>query len=84
MNQNMKNKISLFLTILIISLFIIPQITLASWWNPGTWNIWEIFNRKSEVNIEQATTATSTLFKQIESTAKRADGTEEQEKNRSC
>lgn len=76
----MKNKISLFLTILIISLFIIPQITLASWWNPGTWNIWEIFNRKSEVNIEQATTATSTLFKQIESTAKRADGTEEQEK----
>ncbi|MEK7463032.1 MAG: hypothetical protein AAB621_01550 [Patescibacteria group bacterium] len=53
----MKNKISLTVAIFIASLFIIPQITFAAWWNPGTW---KIFNRKVEVKIEQKIIATST------------------------
>ena len=35
--QNMNKKISLLLAIFVTSLFVIPQVTLAAWWNPGTW-----------------------------------------------
>src|SRR3989338_3206400 len=56
----MKNKTILTITILAISLFIIPQMTFASWWKPNTW---KIFNRKSEVKTEQKIIATSTLNK---------------------
>lgn len=53
----MKNKTFLSIAVFAVSLFIIPQITFAAWWNPGTW---KIFNRKSEVKIERAMIATST------------------------
>lgn len=33
----MKNKTSLFLVIFVASLFVIPEITLAAWWNPVSW-----------------------------------------------
>ncbi|MEK6858111.1 MAG: hypothetical protein AABX39_05985, partial [Nanoarchaeota archaeon] len=43
------------LVIFVASLFIVPQVTFAAWWNPGTW---KIFNRKSI--IKQTIVATST------------------------
>lgn len=47
---------------------IVPQIALASWWNPVTWSIWHIFEKNPKqveaVNIDNrnaTTTATSTV-----------------------
>lgn len=35
-----------FLIILLVVSFVVPQIALASWWNPFSWNIWnKIFHR---------------------------------------
>lgn len=65
--NNMKNKTFLSIAIFTASLFIIPQITFASWWNPGTW---KIFNKKSEVKIERAMIATSTPDNRIARTEK--------------
>jgi len=42
MNKFMKKYYKLFVALLLISL-IVPQITLAAWWNPFSWNIWKIF-----------------------------------------
>lgn len=33
----MKNKISPFLVIFVASLFIVPQVSFAAWWNPVSW-----------------------------------------------
>ena len=63
----MKNKTVLTIAIFAISLFIIPQMTFASWWKPNTW---KIFNRKSEVKIEQKIIATSTPNNVISQTKK--------------
>lgn len=53
----MKNKTFLFLVIFAVSLLIVPQITFAAWWNPVSW---KIFNRKTEIKIDQKANATST------------------------
>jgi len=63
----MKNKTILSIAIFAISLFIIPQMTFASWWKPNTW---KIFNKKSEVKIEQKIIATSTPNNAISQTEK--------------
>src|SRR3989338_51356 len=63
----MKNKTILFITFFAISLFIIPQMTFASWWKPNTW---KIFNKKFEVKIEQKRIATSTPNNVISQTEK--------------
>ena len=63
----MKNKIFLSIAFFAISLFIIPQMTFASWWKPNTW---KIFNRKFEVKIEQKIIATSTSNNVISQTEK--------------
>ena len=63
----MKNKTVLTIAIFAISLFIIPQMTFASWWKPNTW---KIFNKKSEVKIEQKIIATSTSNNVISQTEK--------------
>ena len=63
----MKNKTFLAITIFAISLFIIPQMTFASWWKPNTW---KIFNRKSEVKTERTIIATSTSNNAISQTEK--------------
>ncbi|MCX6722678.1 MAG: hypothetical protein NT094_01245 [Candidatus Staskawiczbacteria bacterium] len=39
-----------YLLTLLLILFIIPSVALASWWNPFSW---KIFNRSSEVKIER-------------------------------
>jgi hypothetical protein len=48
-----------FLTLLIIIILLIPQITFASWWNPFSWNI---FKKKSSANttINVSTTTEQT------------------------
>ena len=63
----MKNKTILSIAIFAISLFIIPQMTFASWWKPNTW---KIFNRKSEVKTERTIIATSTSNNAISQTEK--------------
>ena len=63
----MKNKTFLFIPIFPISLFIIPQMTFASWWKPNTW---KIFNKKTEVKTEQKIIATSTPNNVISQTEK--------------
>jgi len=79
----MKNKTILSITILAISLLVIPQMTFASWWKPNTW---KIFNRKSEVKIEQKIIATSTLnnivrMEKATTTEKNEQKSEEAKKN---
>lgn len=46
----MKNKTSLLLVIFAVSLFVIPKITMAIWWNPVSW---KVFNRKFEIKNKQ-------------------------------
>ena len=65
--NNIKNKTFLSIAIFAISLFIIPQMTFASWWKPNTW---KIFNRKSEVKTERTIIATSTSNNAISQTEK--------------
>lgn len=49
----MKKYYKFFIILLVVS-FIVPQIALASWWNPFSWNIWnKIFYRKAETKIER-------------------------------
>ncbi|PJE73582.1 MAG: hypothetical protein COV02_01790 [Candidatus Terrybacteria bacterium CG10_big_fil_rev_8_21_14_0_10_41_10] len=63
----MKNKTFISIAVFAISLLIIPQMTFAVWWNPGTW---KIFNRKAEVKTEQKIIATSTPNNVISQTEK--------------
>jgi len=39
----MQNKYIKFLLFVSVVAFIIPQIAMASWWNPFSWNIWNSF-----------------------------------------
>ena len=48
----MKNKISLTVAIFAVSLLIVPHITFASWWNPGTWKIFN-FNKAPKTQVQQ-------------------------------
>ncbi len=44
----MQNKYIKFLLIALVIAFVIPQITLASWWNPFSWQIWNnIFHKQT-------------------------------------
>ena len=45
--------------VLAVSIFIVPQIALAAWWNPLSWSMWNIF--KSTPPIQQAQIATTTI-----------------------
>jgi hypothetical protein len=69
----MQNKYFKYLLIILVVVFIIPQIALAAWWNPTTWN-WNIFDwfskpqtatvqPKQSINrnqVQNVTTQTST------------------------
>lgn len=48
------------LGVLVVSVFIVPQITLAAWWNPISWSIWNIFKPTPHVQIQTATTTPAT------------------------
>ncbi len=50
----MKNKFLGFALILLIAVFVVPQIALAAWWNPFTWN-WNISSWFSKPQVIQPT-----------------------------
>ncbi len=45
--------------VLVVCIFISPQIALASWWNPFTWNFF-IFNKAPKTQVQQVQNATVT------------------------
>ncbi len=45
--MNMKK----YLSVLILTIFIIPSIAMASWWNPFSWNWFGLFNNKDKQTI---------------------------------
>lgn len=45
----MQNKYLKFLLIVLIIAFVVPQITLAAWWNPFSWGVWNrIFHSQTQ------------------------------------
>ncbi len=62
----MKNKYLKYIFLLIVIAFIIPQITLASWWNPFTWN-WNIFSWFTKPQVVVPVIPVSTLKNQTAS-----------------
>ena len=54
----MQNKYLKFLLIALVIAIIVPQITLASWYNPSTWN-WNFFSwfSKPKTSVSQSNTA---------------------------
>lgn len=46
-----------FFIILIIASFIIPQVALASWWNPFSWSVWNIFKPQTATMTTSTATA---------------------------
>ena len=44
----------------IMIVFVVPQIALAAWWNPLSWNIWSGFKTTSHSEIQVATTTPTT------------------------
>jgi hypothetical protein len=50
---------------LVVSVFIVPQIVFAAWWNPLNWDIWNIFRPTPRVQEVQISTTTATVSKRI-------------------
>jgi len=51
----MQNKILKYLLIILVIAFVVPQIAMASWWNPFSWNwnnAWSAIIKKMTPNIE--------------------------------
>lgn len=48
--------------VLAVSIFIVPQIALATWWNPLSWSIWNIFKPTPHAQVQIATTTTPTAL----------------------
>ena len=57
--------------ILAVSVFVIPQIVLAAWWNPLSWSVWNIF--RSTPQVQQVQIATTTTPTVIATTTEKAD-----------
>lgn len=55
----MKTYRSLFVAIALV-VFVVPQVALAAWWNPFSWNVWHIFSSIPKVQTEKIVNATST------------------------
>lgn len=45
--------------VLAVSIFIVPQVAFAAWWNPFTWNILN-FNKAPKAQVQQIQNATAT------------------------
>src|SRR3989338_7732711 len=63
----MKNYKQLFI-VFAVSLFIVPQVVLAAWWNPLSWRIWNIFRSTSYVQVQVATTTSITPTTSVKNT----------------
>jgi hypothetical protein len=50
-------KLFKYLFIALLVCFVVPQIALASWWNPLSWGIWNIFSISKTQNTASAPTA---------------------------
>ena len=48
----MNKKINIGLISLLVVIALIPQITFASWWNPASWRVWNIFKASKETQVE--------------------------------
>jgi len=59
-----------YLLILLLAIFIIPSIAFASWWNPLSWSIWNIFRPTPHAQVQIATTITPTT---VATTTEKAD-----------
>lgn len=68
-----KNK---FITSILISVIIIPQITFASWWNPFTWNVFSFF-KKDKVTESQVESESSVTKEEIKNKTNLATSTQE-------
>ncbi len=58
------------LLVLAVSIFIVPQIALAAWWNPLSWSVWNVFKPASK--MQQIQIATTTLATSKVATPKKA------------
>jgi len=45
--------------VLVVSVFIVPQIAFAAWWNPLSWSIWNIFRPTFHTQVQTATTTST-------------------------
>jgi hypothetical protein len=61
----MQNKYLKFLLIALIVIFVVPQIALAAWWNPISWNIWNIFFPKQTPTTQQQKRNNQTAIQNI-------------------
>lgn len=59
----MKNPYAKVLPVLALSLFIIPQVAFAAWWNPFTWSIWSIFEQYPKAQIQTALPSTPQIVR---------------------
>jgi len=57
-----------YLIAIILSLVIIPQITLASWWNPITW---KVFSRPAQTKVQSKTIVSTPIVATSSSQAKK-------------
>lgn len=55
----MKNSSTKIISVIVFTMFVIPQVAFAAWWNPFTWNI-PIFNRVPKAQVQQVWGATTT------------------------
>lgn len=56
---------------LVVAVFIAPQIAFAAWWNPLSWNVWNVF--KSMPKAQPAQIATSTVTAVADTTTKKTE-----------
>lgn len=61
----MKNYKQLFI-VLAVGTFIVPQIVLAAWWNPFSWNIFTFFHKTPKIEVVKI--ATSTIVTSVATT----------------
>ncbi len=60
----MENKYFKYLLIVLLIIFVVPQIALAAWWNPFTWNwnIFDWFSKPQNSYVQDFTTGKSILY----------------------
>lgn len=64
-------------TVAALVVFMVPQVALAAWWNPISWDVWNIFRlapktQQVQVAASTSTASTSTTTKKIETNARQA------------
>ena len=52
LNKLMKKYSKNFYLLIVLTILVIPKITFASWWNPASWRVWNIFKASKETQVE--------------------------------